>query len=163
MNDLVTIAMEVSGTNVVGGSVLKPETEIQSHWYVVTRADGVRTRLDTEPVAPPIQASVDAVMNADISPTAIANRNLVRDRAVAQEQVIRKIPDNVQLRSVLLVAVDEINNLRQWLTSFKAAVAAATTLADLKTRVAALPNTPDRTPAQAKAAILNKMGSGDAD
>lgn len=66
-------------------------------------------------------------------------------------------------RAVLLVLLDEVNVLRQWITSFKAAVAAAATLADLKTRVSALPAMPDRTSAQARAAVAAKIDSGAAD
>lgn len=60
-------------------------------------------------------------------------------------------------RAVASIMVDEINALRDWVTSFKAAVAAATSLADLKTRVAALNDLPDRTLAQAKTAFINKI------
>ena len=52
---------------------------------------------------------------------------------------------------------DEFNALRDWLTSFKAAVAGAGTLAALKTSVAALPNTPARTTAQLKTALVNAV------
>lgn len=52
-----------------------------------------------------------------------------------------------------LTAMDEINLLRSWITGFKTQVAAATTLADLKTRVAALPNVPQRTADQLKSAM----------
>lgn len=67
------------------------------------------------------------------------------------------------LRAVLLVLLDELNALREWLTSFKAATAAATTLADLKVRVAALPAMPDRTAAQARSAVAGKITDGSAD
>ena len=63
------------------------------------------------------------------------------------------------VRAVALADIDGQNILRDWLTSFVAAVAAATSLADLKTRVAALPALPDITPTQAKAAIKAKFGS----
>ena len=63
------------------------------------------------------------------------------------------------LRAVAAVLVDEINALREWDASLAAAVAAATSLADLKTRVAALPALPDHTLAQARAAILNKISA----
>ena len=63
----------------------------------------------------------------------------------------------VYLRALVKVLLDENNNLRQWITSFKAEVEASSNLADFKTRVAALPNTPDRTLAQAKTAIQNKI------
>ena len=71
--------------------------------------------------------------------------------------------ESALVRAVVLVLVDDVNDLRQWVTSFKAAVAAATTLADLKTRVAALANTPDRTAAQARAAVANRITGGGAD
>lgn len=67
------------------------------------------------------------------------------------------------LRAVVKVLVDELNALRQWDTAFKAATAAATTLADLKARVAALPNLPDRTLAQARSAIVTAVNAGAAD
>lgn len=67
------------------------------------------------------------------------------------------------LRAVLLVELDAINTLRQWTVSFQAAVAAATSLTDLKTRVAALTTLNDITAATAKAAVKTKITSGGAD
>lgn len=58
-----------------------------------------------------------------------------------------------QVRAIVKLTVDELNILRGWLTSFKAEVAAAANLTDLKNRVAALPNTPERTYTQARTAI----------
>lgn len=63
-------------------------------------------------------------------------------------------------RAVANIMVEEINAVREWTVSLKAAVAAATTLADLKTRVAALPDLPDRTLAQAKTAFINAINGG---
>lgn len=63
------------------------------------------------------------------------------------------------LRAVGAVLVDEINTVRQWTVSFKAEVAASTTLANLQTRVSGLPTLVDRTLAQAKTAITNKINS----
>jgi hypothetical protein len=62
---------------------------------------------------------------------------------------------NVALRVTVKLLVDELNILRQWITDFKAATAAASSLANLKTGVAALPNVPQRTYQQAKTAINN--------
>ncbi len=70
---------------------------------------------------------------------------------------------DIDWRAVAGILVDEINVLRQWLASFKVEVVAASNLADLKTRVAGLPATPDRTLAQAKTAYQNKVDSGAAD
>ena len=60
---------------------------------------------------------------------------------------------NLALRAVVKLMVDENNLLRQWMADFKAAVAAAGSLAALKTGVAGLPNVPQRTYQQAKTAI----------
>lgn len=62
-------------------------------------------------------------------------------------------------RAEVLVLIDEVNSLRAWIESFKAAVAAASTLADLKTRVAALSAMPARTAAQARTAVVNKLAA----
>lgn len=61
------------------------------------------------------------------------------------------------VKAAVLVILDDRNATAQWLTDFKAAVAAATSLADLKTRVAALPACPQRTPEQIKAAIKAEL------
>lgn len=62
-------------------------------------------------------------------------------------------------KALATIMVDEINILRGWLASYKTEVAAASSLADLKTRVAALPNTPDRTNSQLKTALKNRVDS----
>lgn len=60
------------------------------------------------------------------------------------------------LISLALVLLEEINTERQWIESFKSAVASATSLTDLKSRVAALSAMPDRTRPQLRTAIDNK-------
>lgn len=72
-------------------------------------------------------------------------------------------PDGKLLRALADIIRDEINILRQWDAAFKVEVAAASNLADLKTRVATLPATPDRTLAQLKTAIQNRIDSGQVD
>ncbi len=69
-------------------------------------------------------------------------------------------PDSRAYRATAALAIDEINILREWIVSFQAAVAASTSLANLQTRVAALPNLPDRTLTQAKNAFIAKVNSG---
>jgi hypothetical protein len=59
------------------------------------------------------------------------------------------------IRAIAKLSIDENNIAYKWLRDFKAAVANATSLADLKLSVGALPNTPDRTYAQGKTAIEN--------
>lgn len=56
---------------------------------------------------------------------------------------------------------DEFNIVRGWTLSFKAEVAAAANLGDLQTRVAGLPDLPDRTLAQLKIAIQNRISEDD--
>lgn len=64
-------------------------------------------------------------------------------------------------RAAAKVMIDEVNDLRAWITSFKAEVAASSSLADLKSRVAGLSAMPARTLTQAKTAIKNAV-DGDA-
>jgi hypothetical protein len=70
------------------------------------------------------------------------------------------------LRAVMGLVVDENNVLRQRLRDQDAAVAAATTLADLKARwaqVATAGPVPARTDAQAKTAATSRIASGSVD
>lgn len=66
-------------------------------------------------------------------------------------------------RAVLLTVLDELNILRGRDRDRSADVAAATSLADLKTRWAARLDLLDRTPAQAKNAVQSKINSGASD
>jgi hypothetical protein len=91
----------------------------------------------------------------------------------ATENVINAAPaDTLQLRAqfevdnwpivtkaIVLALIDELNLLREWIVAFKAQTAAATSLANLQTRVAALPDLPDRTVPQAIAAVRAKAGT----
>lgn len=74
-------------------------------------------------------------------------------------------PTTTLQRAAALVIMDELNNLRQWITAFKAAVAGAgvTSIATLKTAVAGTPNTPDRNASQIQTAIQGKINAGTAD
>lgn len=103
------------------------------------------------------QAEKD-VVNAEIAAAIIAAMHsggkIILDAASDSGIIQRAVAD---------IARDEINILRQWLASFKIEVAAATNLADLKTRVATLPATPDRTLAQLRTAIKNRIDSGSID
>ena len=119
----------------------------------------------TVQVSPPgQQAAAQAAIDAFdwSSPAQVAWENQ-KSRTEAEGEVTAVTNRGKVLRALAAVLVDEINILRGWLVSFKAEVAAATNLADLKTRVAGLPNTPDRTLAQAKTAVANKISSGNAD
>ncbi len=72
-------------------------------------------------------------------------------------------PQGIILRALADILVDEINVVRGWLQTFKAQTAAATSLANLQTRVASLPDTPDRTLLQFKNAIKTAIDAGTVD
>lgn len=66
-----------------------------------------------------------------------------------------------QMTAFADIIKDEFNILRGWLVDFKVEVAAAANLGDLKTRIAALPDLPDRTLAQLKTAITARIDKDD--
>lgn len=117
------------------------------------------------PGATPDQIATGAAVLAafDWSDAAQAAFDAAVDRVRANLLLDAREAAYTLLRGVVSVTVDEVNALRQWVTSFKAAVAASSSLADLKTRVAALANTPDRTLAQARTAIKNAIDNGTVD
>lgn len=88
---------------------------------------------------------------------------LAATRTAAKNGIAGLANNPMLLRAIGAVLVDEVNLLRDWITAFEAAVAAATTLSDLKTRVAGLATFTDRTLAQFKTAIQNKIDSGNVD
>jgi hypothetical protein len=105
------------------------------------------------------QITLANVVAAHTPPTALEHL-----RAQAKRLLDENASEQFKLtRAVVLVAMDEVNLLRQWVTDFKAQVALATSLADLKTRVAGLDNLPQRTAAQAKTAVRNRIDTADAD
>lgn len=75
--------------------------------------------------------------------------------------------DRAVLIAILNNAVAALNTLREWDVSLKAAIAAATSLANLQTRVAALPNLPDLSVSAAitavKADVVSQINAGNAD
>lgn len=118
-------------------------------------SDGLVSPSNLQSAADPIIAAFD-----DSDAAQLAWENL-QARTTAQAQLDTDKSAALKIsRAVAALTIDEINTLRQWLVSFKTEVAAATNLADLKTRVATLPNTPDRTLAQAVTAIKNKIDAG---
>jgi hypothetical protein len=125
------------------------------------------TSINREGIVTPssLQAAAQPTINAfDDSPAAQATFENSKYRANSVNDIDNnKTGVYKSLRSAAALLVDEENLIRQWLMSFKAEVAAATTLADLKARVATLPNMPDRTMAQAKNAMKAKVNSGDVD
>lgn len=95
--------------------------------------------------------------------SSLSSSELLTQRVSAVNKLSSREPDSKLIRAVILLMIDEINNLRGWITSFKAETAAATNLANLQTRVASLGNLPDRTGEQAKEEIISKLNAGIAD
>lgn len=85
----------------------------------------------------------------------------IRTRAKAQLTGFADSP--LYQRAFADILKDEINILRGWTVNFKAEVAAASNLADLKTRVAGLPTLNDRTLSQLKIALQSRVDSGQVD
>lgn len=102
----------------------------------------------------PEQASIDAAEAAALTTSQRAGAQAIVASTSAEGKLIRASDD---------VILSEINTLRQWIVAFKVQVAATTNLANLQTRVAALPDMPDRTLAQAKTAIINELAAGTVD
>lgn len=105
----------------------------------------------------PTEAEVAAMMTP--SPAQVT----AGQRTEAKRELADRLPRGKALRSLAAVANDANNDLRRWLMGLKQAITLATNIADLKVRVAALPNLPDRTLSQVRAALENKLDSGDAD
>lgn len=124
-------------------------------------AAGLVEVIFTDELSPVNETTLDTVVTAH-TPNPTNSQTRQRDRAKALLDAVAS-EQAALLRAVVLVTLDEINALRQWVTSFKAAVAASTSLVNLQTRVAALSSTPDRTPTQARAAIKSHLDAGDAD
>jgi hypothetical protein len=139
-------------------AVLYPAADPTRDYAVsVTGAGAALARWDAALGPQPTPAQLAAVTAADVTAARLA-----RVRAAAKAFMDALDAAGQRDRGIVLVSMDEVNALRDWVTQFKAATAAAATLADLKTRVAALPNLPQRTAAQAKAAIKARIDTDDA-
>jgi len=111
----------------------------------------------------PTPAQLAAVTQAQVDAAMAAKRRAAADAIFNRAGIDG---DGQILRAVVLTLVDEVNLLRQRLAAQDAVVAAATSLADLKSRWATMASTrpvPDRTPVQSKNAITSKLNSGGAD
>ncbi len=104
----------------------------------------------------------NTITPADPAPTTLEITATQRVQAV--EQFLNdSAPLSKALRALIITAMDEINLLRQRDVDRSIDVAAATSLADLKTRWAARSALSDRTIAQLKTAVQNKINAGSAD
>lgn len=121
-------------------------------------SNGLVSPSSLQPTAQPI---INAFDDSDAAQAAYEN---LKSRTVADNLIdLDKTALLKIARAEAAVLIDEINLLREWIVSFKAATAAATSLANLQSRVAALPDMPDRTFAQAKTAIKAKIDGGTVD
>lgn len=111
--------------------------------------EGMLNVPDGLPDDPPIQETTEPVLENE------------RDQAI--DLVDSSAPVSKVERGTLLVAIDELNLHALKINAILDAVDAATSLADLKSRIASIPDYPQRTPAQAKQAVKNKISSGGAD
>lgn len=102
---------------------------------------------------------VDSVKSQDQLDAEAAARAAEHAAAVAARKSFHGELDNAQLitKGLALTILDDLNRITTRIRDFDAAVQAATSLADLKTRVAALSKIPDRTDAQLKAAVKAKV------
>lgn len=142
-------------------SLLSAGQTPEGGWDVVTRGDGLAVRFTfAAGTADPQKAAArSAVLALDLTD---ATRDAARAAAKALLALAHDQTGDV-LRAVVLVTIDEVNALRARLRAQDAAVAGAATLAALKAAWAALPAAPDRTGAQARAAVGAKLDAGDAD
>ena len=132
-----------------------------------TEYDRVKTLFKTVP-----QQHIKIVNNSPEEMTA-SEKTAVNDAMAAAQTASIRSGAKAQLtgfsdlplyqRALADILKDEINILRDWTADFKAEVAAASNLADLKTRVAGLPTLNDRTLAQLKTALENKIDGGSVD
>jgi len=107
-----------------------------------------------------LQAQAQPIINAfDGSQTAQDAWALLQQQNSAIAFMSAFDKHSMSYRAAIAVAIDEINALREWVTGFKSAVASATSLANLQTQVAALPDMPDRTMQQAKNAFIAKINA----
>lgn len=81
-------------------------------------------------------------------------------KAILDEQ---QAANSAVLRALVLVLIDEVNHLRQWVTALKAQIGLSTNLANMQTRIGQFPDLPDRTGTQARDAIKGKIEDGHAD
>ena len=165
-------ALRAAVAIVTGSSVLTADPDhagwsaTQTLWRALG-SEMVRVDLSAVPSPSDITA-LNAVIDAfDPSQSAQDADDNVKARALADAIFANLNGDTAYLakamRGLALVALDEINLLREWVVAFKVQAAAATNLANLQTRIASLPDMPDRTAAQLEAAIRGKVNAGMAD
>lgn len=133
---------------------LRPGTSWNLSGNILFQAIDETPRVDV-----PTLPELEMVMASDETPEAITAKR----RLAAIAQLTDPLPLGKALRAAMLGLLDEINLLRERDRDRAVDVAAATSLADLKTRWAARSSMANRTNAQAMTFIQNKVESGAAD
>jgi len=95
--------------------------------------------------------------------TAAAAQKILDDRAFAKALKDALSADGVLFRALVLVLVDELNAHADKENSILTAIDSGSTLAQVKTNIAAIADYPQRTIAQLKTAMENKIDAGTAD
>lgn len=148
----------------LGNLILAAGLEAGTFWLVVNEDSATITF--HESVSMQLRTAAQVVIDEfDFSDAAQVARDNISLRDLAKNAIANDPIFSTRLAvAIALTARVEINILRQWITTFKAQTALATSLANLQTRVASnTPNLPDRTMAQLIQAIKDVLDSGDAD
>lgn len=125
-------------------------------------------RIDFQAAATPAQrtAAQGVVDTFDWSQAAQAAFDLAQGRMAASALTTATISTNqlaALVRTVVLLILDELNTHSSTVTAILNAVDAATSLVDLKTRIALIADLPQRTKSQLLTAMTNKIAAGAAD
>lgn len=110
---------------------------------------------DAGTVRDAIQSEIDNFATAETADGDLVDAQAAQDIFLTHPQ-FRKL-----MTAYSDILKDELNILRGWTADFKTEVAAATSLGDLKTRVAGLPTLADRTLSQVKTQIQNRISEND--
>lgn len=140
--------------NPVSLDLVASVNDMPAPWVVCTRSN-----LELWQAIPRLYRKwvVDQVMEMDAGEKASADAAALtaqRDSAAAQFNQTEDV-----LRAFMLLVVDELNAHAAKTNSILDAIDAATSLADLKTRVGVIANLPARTAQQLRNAIRGKLGS----
>jgi len=101
----------------------------------------------------PTQAELDSVTQEQVD-----TARLAKLRLQAKTLIDTSNDDSVERdKAIAFAAADGTNSLRAWLVDFKAAIAAAKSLDEIKAGVAALPNLPEVTKQQMLDGIKSKL------
>lgn len=137
------------------GAVIKDSIDIgPGNWQIFFKPEATQQQRD---------AANALVAELDWSEAALIAWESGQVQIEAHASVDATVANSKLLRAFADILKDEFNAIRSWITDYKADVAAATNLTDLKTRVAANPNLPDRTLAQLKTALKDRINSGTAE